>query len=140
MRLVVAWSNPAGGSQTASTSPVFSQVVGFLKKNLILLCLSASNLQDNVNVFLKACGKLGLNESQLFHPGDLQDLSTRVTVRYHSSLTRSVMLTRRSQGAHVAAEQDASVKVSGRLCKVVLYVIRCTVHSLSIVYSCCYCM
>uniref|UniRef100_A0A673AER1 Calponin-homology (CH) domain-containing protein n=1 Tax=Sphaeramia orbicularis TaxID=375764 RepID=A0A673AER1_9TELE len=37
---------------------------------------------DNVSVFLKACGKLGLNESQLFHPGDLQDLSTRVTLRY----------------------------------------------------------
>ncbi|KAM7424309.1 hypothetical protein PAMA_000580 [Pampus argenteus] len=36
---------------------------------------------DNVNVFLKACDKLGLNESQLFHPGDLQDLSTRVTLR-----------------------------------------------------------
>ncbi|XP_034737706.1 LIM domain only protein 7-like isoform X3 [Etheostoma cragini] len=36
---------------------------------------------DNVNVFLKACGKLGLNVSQLFHPGDLQDLSTRATVR-----------------------------------------------------------
>ncbi|XP_029353693.1 LIM domain only protein 7b isoform X2 [Echeneis naucrates] len=36
---------------------------------------------DNINVFLKACGKLGLNESQLFHPGDLQDLSTRVTLR-----------------------------------------------------------
>ncbi|XP_024658312.2 LIM domain only protein 7 isoform X3 [Maylandia zebra] len=36
---------------------------------------------DNVNVFLKACEKLGLNESQLFHPGDLQDISTRVTLR-----------------------------------------------------------
>ncbi|XP_073801438.1 LIM domain only protein 7b isoform X28 [Danio rerio] len=36
---------------------------------------------DNVNVFLKACKKLGLNEAQLFHPGDLQDVSTRVTVR-----------------------------------------------------------
>ncbi|XP_063067637.1 LIM domain only protein 7b isoform X2 [Engraulis encrasicolus] len=36
---------------------------------------------DNVNVFLKACRKLGLNEAQLFHPGDLQDVSTRVTVR-----------------------------------------------------------
>uniref|UniRef100_A0A8C2D571 Calponin-homology (CH) domain-containing protein n=1 Tax=Cyprinus carpio TaxID=7962 RepID=A0A8C2D571_CYPCA len=35
---------------------------------------------DNVNVFLKACEKLGLNEAQLFHPGDLQDVSTRVTV------------------------------------------------------------
>uniref|UniRef100_UPI0037E96F1C LIM domain only protein 7 isoform X7 n=1 Tax=Semicossyphus pulcher TaxID=241346 RepID=UPI0037E96F1C len=36
---------------------------------------------DNLNVFLKACGKLGLKEAQLFHPGDLQDLSTRVTVK-----------------------------------------------------------
>ncbi|KAI3377558.1 hypothetical protein L3Q82_008726 [Scortum barcoo] len=36
---------------------------------------------DNVNVFLKACGKLGLNVSQLFHPGDLQDLSTRANLR-----------------------------------------------------------
>ncbi|XP_068430443.1 LIM domain only protein 7-like [Clinocottus analis] len=36
---------------------------------------------DNVNVFLKACGKVGLNVSQLFHPGDLQDLSTRATLR-----------------------------------------------------------
>lgn len=36
---------------------------------------------DNVSVFLKACGKLGLNVSQLFHPGDLQDLSTRATLR-----------------------------------------------------------
>ncbi|XP_047220067.1 LIM domain only protein 7b isoform X3 [Girardinichthys multiradiatus] len=43
---------------------------------------------DNVNVFLKACGKLGLNESQLFHPGDLQDLSTRVTLRHDESQRR----------------------------------------------------
>ncbi|KAM3624729.1 uncharacterized protein V6R79_000721 [Siganus canaliculatus] len=43
---------------------------------------------DNVNVFLKACGKLGLNESQLFHPGDLQDLSTRATLRRDESNRR----------------------------------------------------
>uniref|UniRef100_UPI003AADDB41 LIM domain only protein 7b isoform X1 n=1 Tax=Centroberyx gerrardi TaxID=166262 RepID=UPI003AADDB41 len=43
---------------------------------------------DNVNVFLKACGKLGLNEAQLFHPGDLQDLSTRVTLRREESNRR----------------------------------------------------
>ncbi|KAM6943577.1 LIM domain only protein 7b [Xenentodon cancila] len=43
---------------------------------------------DNVNVFLKACGKLGLNDSQLFHPGDLQDLSTRVTLRRDESKRR----------------------------------------------------
>ncbi|XP_040022331.2 uncharacterized protein LOC120811151 isoform X10 [Gasterosteus aculeatus] len=40
---------------------------------------------DNVNVFLKACGKVGLNVSQLFHPGDLQDLSTRATLRQDES-------------------------------------------------------
>ncbi|KAJ0056598.1 hypothetical protein NL108_010534 [Boleophthalmus pectinirostris] len=43
---------------------------------------------DNVSVFLKACGKLGLNESQLFHPGDLQDLSTRVTLKKDESSRR----------------------------------------------------
>ncbi|XP_041438853.1 uncharacterized protein LOC100037140 isoform X3 [Xenopus laevis] len=36
---------------------------------------------DNINIFLRACEKLGLKEAQLFHPGDLQDLSSRVTVR-----------------------------------------------------------
>ncbi|XP_069826727.1 LIM domain only protein 7 isoform X2 [Dendropsophus ebraccatus] len=36
---------------------------------------------DNINVFLRACEKLGLKEAQLFHPGDLQDLSNRVTVK-----------------------------------------------------------
>ncbi|KAM8750105.1 LIM domain only protein 7 isoform 10-T10 [Acanthopagrus schlegelii] len=40
---------------------------------------------DNLNVFLKACGKLGLKEAQLFHPGDLQDLSTRVTVKHQET-------------------------------------------------------
>lgn len=43
--------------------------------------LSVSLQQDNINVFLRACGKLGLKEAQLFHPGDLQDLSSRVTVK-----------------------------------------------------------
>ncbi|XP_063102938.1 LIM domain only protein 7 isoform X13 [Cavia porcellus] len=36
---------------------------------------------DNVNVFLKACEQIGLKEAQLFHPGDLQDISNRVTVK-----------------------------------------------------------
>ncbi|KAM9710162.1 LIM domain only protein 7 isoform 3-T3 [Menidia menidia] len=40
---------------------------------------------DNLNVFLKACGRLGLKEAQLFHPGDLQDLSTRVTVKHQET-------------------------------------------------------
>ncbi|XP_068382396.1 LIM domain only protein 7 isoform X5 [Eschrichtius robustus] len=37
--------------------------------------------EDNINVFLKACEQIGLKEAQLFHPGDLQDLSNRVTVK-----------------------------------------------------------
>ncbi|KAJ4947558.1 hypothetical protein JOQ06_009593 [Pogonophryne albipinna] len=45
-------------------------------------------IQDNVNVFLKACGKLGLNVSQLFHPGDLQDLSSRATLRRNETNRR----------------------------------------------------
>uniref|UniRef100_A0A671UUE8 Ubiquitin C-terminal hydrolase L3 n=1 Tax=Sparus aurata TaxID=8175 RepID=A0A671UUE8_SPAAU len=45
-------------------------------------------IEDNLNVFLKACGKLGLKEAQLFHPGDLQDLSTRVTVKHQETNRR----------------------------------------------------
>uniref|UniRef100_A0A8C1TGX5 LIM domain 7a n=1 Tax=Cyprinus carpio TaxID=7962 RepID=A0A8C1TGX5_CYPCA len=45
-------------------------------------------LQDNISLFLKACAKLGLKEAQLFHPGDLQDLSTRVTVKHQESSRR----------------------------------------------------
>ncbi|KAJ7404779.1 LIM domain only protein 7 isoform X1 [Willisornis vidua] len=40
-----------------------------------------AGVQDNINVFLKACENIGLKEAQLFHPGDLQDLSNRVTVK-----------------------------------------------------------
>ncbi|XP_051760826.1 LIM domain only protein 7 isoform X3 [Ctenopharyngodon idella] len=43
---------------------------------------------DNISLFLKACAKLGLKEAQLFHPGDLQDLSTRVTVKRQESSRR----------------------------------------------------
>ncbi|XP_070831589.1 LIM domain only protein 7 [Chaetodon trifascialis] len=62
---------------------------------------------DNLNVFLKACGKLGLKEAQLFHPGDLQDLSTRVTVKHQETNRRlkNVLITiywlgRRAQCDH----------------------------------------
>ncbi|XP_048388416.1 LIM domain only protein 7 isoform X4 [Stegostoma tigrinum] len=43
---------------------------------------------DNINVFLKGCQKLGLKEAQLFHPGDLQDLSSRVTVKLEENQRR----------------------------------------------------
>ncbi|XP_018419962.1 PREDICTED: LIM and calponin homology domains-containing protein 1 [Nanorana parkeri] len=36
---------------------------------------------DNVTLFLRGCKELGLKESQLFDPGDLQDTSNRTTVR-----------------------------------------------------------
>uniref|UniRef100_A0A8C5T9K6 LIM domain 7 n=1 Tax=Malurus cyaneus samueli TaxID=2593467 RepID=A0A8C5T9K6_9PASS len=45
-------------------------------------------LQDNINVFLKACENIGLKEAQLFHPGDLQDLSNRVTVKPEETYRR----------------------------------------------------
>ncbi|XP_025037727.2 LIM domain only protein 7 isoform X11 [Pelodiscus sinensis] len=43
---------------------------------------------DNINVFLKACENIGLKEAQLFHPGDLQDLSSRVTVKQEETNRR----------------------------------------------------
>ncbi|XP_030271174.1 LIM domain only protein 7-like isoform X2 [Sparus aurata] len=57
---------------------------------------------DNVNVFLKACGKLGLNVSQRFDPGDLQDLSTRATLRRDETNRRlkNVMITIYWLGRH----------------------------------------
>ncbi|XP_077435270.1 LIM domain only protein 7 isoform X2 [Vanacampus margaritifer] len=62
---------------------------------------------DNINVFLKACLKLGLKEAQLFHPGDLQDLSSRVTVKDEETDRRlkNVLITlywlgRRAQSEH----------------------------------------
>nr|XP_044986371.1 LIM and calponin homology domains-containing protein 1 isoform X4 [Jaculus jaculus] len=36
---------------------------------------------DNVILFLRGCKELGLKESQLFDPSDLQDTSSRVTVK-----------------------------------------------------------
>ncbi|KAM9319935.1 LIM domain only protein 7 [Gastrophryne carolinensis] len=60
---------------------------------------------DNINVFLRACETLGLKEAQLFHPGDLQDLSNRVTVRQEETERRlkNVLITlywlgRKAQG------------------------------------------
>ncbi|XP_039912089.1 LIM domain only protein 7 isoform X8 [Hirundo rustica] len=60
---------------------------------------------DNINVFLKACENIGLKEAQLFHPGDLQDLSNRVTVKPEETSRRvkNVLITlywlgRKAQG------------------------------------------
>uniref|UniRef100_A0A663MJI0 LIM domain 7 n=1 Tax=Athene cunicularia TaxID=194338 RepID=A0A663MJI0_ATHCN len=52
----------------------------FMKWKEITSCIISLYI-DNINVFLKACENIGLKEAQLFHPGDLQDLSNRVTVK-----------------------------------------------------------
>ena len=62
-------------------------VSSFLKnRSLNVLCFTVCglmhcvfvSLQDNINVFLDACKKtFGLNKTQLFDPGDLEDLSQR---------------------------------------------------------------
>ncbi|XP_075715537.1 LIM and calponin homology domains-containing protein 1 [Rhinoderma darwinii] len=50
---------------------------------------------DNVTLFLRGCKELGLKESQLFDPGDLQDNSNRTTVRISdcSRKLRNVLVT-----------------------------------------------
>ncbi|XP_057707979.1 LIM domain only protein 7-like isoform X2 [Corythoichthys intestinalis] len=63
---------------------LINQIQPGIIKKLNRHCTPIAGL-DNINVFLKACGKLGLNESQLFDPGDLQDLSTRAIVRRNES-------------------------------------------------------
>ncbi|KAM4707984.1 LIM and calponin homology domains-containing protein 1 [Discoglossus pictus] len=50
---------------------------------------------DNITLFLRGCKELGLKESQLFDPGDLQDTSNRTTVRTseNSRKLRNVLVT-----------------------------------------------
>lgn len=50
------------------------------KLKLFFVCVCVS-FQDNIILFLRGCKELGLKESQLFDPGDLQDTSNRVTVK-----------------------------------------------------------
>uniref|UniRef100_A0A8C3TD97 LIM and calponin homology domains 1 n=1 Tax=Chelydra serpentina TaxID=8475 RepID=A0A8C3TD97_CHESE len=40
-----------------------------------------TDLPDNTILFLRGCKELGLKETQLFDPGDLQDTSNRITVK-----------------------------------------------------------
>lgn len=49
-------------------------------KLFLCVCVCVS-FQDNIILFLRGCKELGLKESQLFDPGDLQDTSNRVTVK-----------------------------------------------------------
>nr|XP_017206370.2 LIM and calponin homology domains-containing protein 1 isoform X6 [Oryctolagus cuniculus] len=50
---------------------------------------------DNIILFLRGCKELGLKESQLFDPSDLQDTSNRVTVKSldYSRKLRNVLVT-----------------------------------------------
>eukprot|EP00063_Salmo_salar_P033305 XP_014008140.1 PREDICTED: LIM domain only protein 7-like isoform X2 [Salmo salar] len=52
---------------------------------------------DNVNVFLRACGTLGLHEAQLFHPGDLQDQCVEGKRRLKNVLITIYWLGRKAQ-------------------------------------------
>ncbi|NWT01935.1 LIMC1 protein, partial [Mionectes macconnelli] len=50
---------------------------------------------DNIILFLRGCKELGLKESQLFDPGDLQDTSSRVTIKNidYSRKLKNVLVT-----------------------------------------------
>ncbi|NXE60084.1 LMO7 protein, partial [Calcarius ornatus] len=63
---------------------------------------------DNINVFLKACENIGLKEAQLFHPGDLQDLSNRVTVKPEETNRRvkNVLITLYWLGRRAQSDPD----------------------------------
>nr|XP_035151898.2 LIM domain only protein 7 isoform X10 [Callithrix jacchus] len=63
------------------TERLYKPYVFFFKYLYAWVLLPPLLLTDNINVFLKACEQIGLKEAQLFHPGDLQDLSNRVTVK-----------------------------------------------------------
>ncbi|MEJ1274638.1 LIM and calponin homology domains 1 [Cricetulus griseus] len=54
-----------------------------------------SEPQDNTILFLRGCKELGLKESQLFDPSDLQDTSSRVTVKNldYSRKLKNVLVT-----------------------------------------------
>ncbi|XP_072108910.1 LIM and calponin homology domains-containing protein 1-like isoform X11 [Mobula birostris] len=50
---------------------------------------------DNITLFLRACEELGLKGSQLFDPGDLQDMTNRATVKApeYSRKMKNVLIT-----------------------------------------------
>ncbi|XP_021249402.1 LIM and calponin homology domains-containing protein 1 isoform X2 [Numida meleagris] len=50
---------------------------------------------DNIILFLRGCKELGLKESQLFDPGDLQDTSNRVTINVCTCATRNIDCSRK---------------------------------------------
>uniref|UniRef100_A0AAQ6IHM2 Calponin-homology (CH) domain-containing protein n=1 Tax=Anabas testudineus TaxID=64144 RepID=A0AAQ6IHM2_ANATE len=96
---------------------------------------------DNLNVFLKACGKLGLKEAQLFHPGDLQDLSTRVTVKHQETNRRlkNVLITifwlgRRAQCDPIYDGPYLNFKAFEGLLGTALYKVRFSKTAVCIVY------
>nr|XP_012327449.1 LIM domain only protein 7 isoform X6 [Aotus nancymaae] len=70
------------------TERLYKPCVFFFKYLYAWVLLPPLLLTDNINVFLKACEQIGLKEAQLFHPGDLQDLSNRVTVKQEETVRR----------------------------------------------------
>ncbi|XP_029458891.1 LIM domain only protein 7 [Rhinatrema bivittatum] len=75
------------GSRKWSSVDLINKIKPGVIKKINRLSTPIAGL-DNINVFLKACEKLGLKDAQLFHPGDLQDLSSRVTVKQEETSRR----------------------------------------------------
>lgn len=59
---------------------LFSKIT-FSNEEKLKVIFFGALFQDNIILFLRGCKELGLKESQLFDPGDLQDTSNRVTVK-----------------------------------------------------------
>nr|XP_020743922.1 LIM and calponin homology domains-containing protein 1 [Odocoileus virginianus texanus] len=82
---------------------VFSPVLWTIKEERLVHEIILNNIdldffssfQDNIILFLRGCKELGLKESQLFDPSDLQDTSNRVTVKSldYSRKLKNVLVT-----------------------------------------------
>ncbi|RLW09333.1 hypothetical protein DV515_00002844 [Chloebia gouldiae] len=67
----------------------------FTAKEMLLDFICCNMALDNIILFLRGCKELGLKESQLFDPGDLQDTSNRVTIKNidYSRKLKNVLVT-----------------------------------------------
>uniref|UniRef100_A0A8C3LRJ5 LIM domain 7 n=1 Tax=Chrysolophus pictus TaxID=9089 RepID=A0A8C3LRJ5_CHRPC len=74
------WDFPTSMTENLRMKVLINKIKPGIVRKINRLSTPIAGL-DNINVFLKACENIGLKEAQLFHPGDLQDLSNRVTVK-----------------------------------------------------------
>ncbi|KAK1345970.1 hypothetical protein QTO34_008437 [Cnephaeus nilssonii] len=83
---------PATGPVDSTLGPV--KCVG-VRTLPFIYELSGYKTEDNIILFLRGCKELGLKESQLFDPSDLQDTSNRVAVKSldYSRKLKNVLVT-----------------------------------------------